>query len=425
MVGVLLLLAGACGGSESAPPDTLAAKGPPPPPGGPTGIWTVQVGVLPESAQAARLVDSLERAGWTATVRKVVGEDTFPPWRVRVAAAARESRVPARVAAAFAAAGRPGGVVADVATLSRWVTVHQVSNGVMPGTMLSRARWALSPDRRGMIVMDDAVAVENGAMPNGFLAVVEGQGARPPFRLQRDGVWDVAPSPDWSRVAYGRAFVMSGRGADSLFSRDAAIIASQTGLAIDQVQRGRFSISTMDAVYGFAAPAIEPLADTGGTDSPMYKEARSGVPVAGGWRVRWSADGRTLAVATAPTGVTDNAPARAWLAVDVYNGLVRGRLAPETRLATVPWTDGPLIDVSAPLDSSARTLALDGGVVTSGGGWIRMRGGASEWTEPRIVGPGTALAVTRTGRFIAALVPRPGAKETDAKTELVVYEIRP
>jgi hypothetical protein len=344
---------------------------------------------------------------------------------VRVAAAARESRVPARVAAAFAAAGRPGAVVADVLELTRWVSVHQVSTGVRPGTMLSRARWAVSQDRRGLVVMDDAVAVENGAMPNGFLIVVEEQGERPPFRLQRDGVWDVAPSPDWSRVAYGRAFIMQGRAADSLYARDAAIIASQTGLALDQVQRGRFAISTMDTAYGFAAPAVEPLADTGAVGSSMYEETRSGMPVSGGWRVRWSADGRTLAVATGPTGVTDDAPARAWLAVDVHNGLVRGRLAPEARLATVPWVRGPLIDVSAPLDSSARSLAVDDGVVTSEDGWIRMRGGASGWSEPRIVGPGTALAVTRTGRFIAALVPRPGAKETEAKTELVVYEIRP
>jgi hypothetical protein len=40
-----------------------------------------------------------------------------------------------------------------------------------------------------------------------------------------------------------------------------------------------------------------------------------------------------------------------------------------------------------------------------------------------VVGPGVALAATRSGHYILALAPRPDAKEYEATHRLVVYAL--
>jgi hypothetical protein len=69
--------------------------------------------------------------------------------------------------------------------------------------MRATVRWVLSPARRSIVVVEDPVSVEADALPDGFLYGSEATGAI----VQMDSVWDVAPSPDWTRIAYGRAFV--------------------------------------------------------------------------------------------------------------------------------------------------------------------------------------------------------------------------
>jgi hypothetical protein len=79
----------------------------------------------------------------------------------------------------------------------------------------------------------------------------------------------------------------------------------------------------------------------------------------------------------------------------------------------VPWVEGPTVDISVAPDTSRKAIPIEDGGVESRGGWIRARG--------RLIGPGTLLAATRSGRFIVALVPNPAAKEYEAKEYLAVY----
>lgn len=388
-------------------------------------VWAVHFAAVGDSAAAMRMRDSLDEAGWHAYVRPLprAAQDTIGRWSVRIAPAARESSVPRLVAAALTTAdsaeeGATPQVVADALPLEQWVASHRVNTG--HDGQLAQTRWAFSPDREGVLVVEDPSEVENEAVPNGFLFVSE----RGPFRIQRDSVWDVAHSPDWSRVAYGRAYGMSGRGADSMYVREMAVIGARTGLSMNAVQLNRFSISKMNVSYGFSNPVIEPLADTGAAASDMAETVRSIVPIAGGWRVRWSRDGAVLALGNKPVDVYDNSAPSEWLAVDARSNILRGRLTPELPLASVNWIEGPLVDISVPLDSARRSLAVEGGEVVSADGWIWMRGGASAARTLRRVGPGAALAATRTGRFLVALVPRMDPEEGEPRTQLMVYEIR-
>jgi hypothetical protein len=390
-------------------------------------VRAVRAGALADSAAAMALRDSLDRAGWEAYVRRAAPDDapSLPPWRVHLAPAERASEVPILVAAALRAGGARGAVVVDdTLTLPTWASVQRVSTGARG--MLARARWVMDGSAERLLAVEDEAGVENEPFPDGFLFVDERDGHR--FLMQQDSVWDVAPSPDWREVAYGRAYRFANP--DSLYVRDAGVISYFTGLSIPDIQRHRFLVSAMEARYGFAHPRIVPLADTGVVTSPMTAEARSRVPVAGGWRVRWSTDGRVLAVGRRPSRVTDDAPAREWKAVDAASRLVRDVDVAHLALATVPWVQGPLLDVSVPLDSAPRTLTVEGGLLESARGWIRVRGGASGWRDARILGPGTALAATRSGRYVLAIAPRADMDEQkrargERPTQLVVYELRP
>jgi hypothetical protein len=74
---------------------------------------------------------------------------------------------------------------------------------VNPGQhgMAAVVRWLRSPDGDGLLVLEDWSSTENEPFYDGFLLASEAAGRT----LQVDSVWDVAPSPDWSRVAYGEA----------------------------------------------------------------------------------------------------------------------------------------------------------------------------------------------------------------------------
>jgi hypothetical protein len=95
----------------------------------------------------------------------------------------------------------------------------------------------------------------------------------------------------------------------------------------------------------------------------------------------------------------------------------RGEIPPGATFAAVRWEEGPTMDIGTRADTTARTsLAIDGGTVESERGRITRNG--------RPVGSGVVLAATRTGRYIAALAPNPGASEHDHKEILVVYVTR-
>ncbi len=254
-----------------------------------------------------------------------------------------------------------------------------------------------------MLVVEDPAAVENEPVPNGFVFVSENE-----MRLvQMDSVWDVAPSPDWRRAAFGRAYRVHSSGADTAIPAAAlASLAARLGMSMSDVRAGSFSISGMASMWGFAQPGVVDLSG----ERKLFR-------LAAGWRVGWSVDGSRLLAGTGPKQrAMDDAPAERWVALEPADGTPRGGVPTNARLAQVTWTEGPVIDISAPLDSTTHvSLPIDGGNVESSGGRIRVNG--------RDIGPGLALVAARGGRFIAALAPDPEVGEYEAKYNLVVYTV--
>ena len=380
---------------DSTSGDTVAAVAAPV-----TGaVVALQLASYPDTAAAIAKRDSLDRAGWDAYVR--AAEVNGRTWYRVLALPGTDGSLTEAAAHSIRAARGTGAVVVvrdsaapvepRVATLIR---VNQQTQG-----MFSVARWALSQDRNAIIVMDDPAAVEAEPVPNGFFAATE----RPLRYVRRDSVWDAAPSPDWRRVAFGRAHFLRGAREDTLPTAQWEAFASRIGMSLEDVAAGRFYASGMGVAFGFARPGVVEL-ETG---------ADRIFPVAGGWRVRWTRDGARLIVGSAPNSAQDFAQATKWIALDPRTGAPAGEVPRPGDLPDVPWVEGPTIDISVQLDTSRKAIPIEDGGVESRGGWIRARG--------RIIGPGMVLAATRSGRFIAALVPNPAAKEYEAKEYLAVY----
>lgn len=366
----------------------------------------IQIAALSDSASAAHMRDSLDTAGWNAYVQRTVASGQ-KVWRVRIAHGGDAS-----LARAIAfALGRPARsaplVVRDTAESARLMpsTVGPVRVNTGSHGMFSRTRWALSPDRGTILVVEDPAAVENEPVPNGFLLASDTSGRR--FRM--DSVWDVVPSPDWKHLAVGRAYAVSARERDSLSTAQWSALAKRANMPVGDVRSGAFPVSGMAIIWGFAQPGVVHLDDN--TAPTLF-------PIAAGWRMGWSSDGSRMVAGARPGPlIGDDSPATRWLALDPSSGTPKGEIPPGARLAPVSWTRGPTIDISVPADSGQRvSLTYEGGRIESYGGWIRKNG--------RIIAPGVALATTRAGHHIVALTPDPDAKEYDAKYMLVVYTVR-
>ena len=368
-------------------------------------VSAIQLGSYAEESSARALVDSLEDEGWaTSTRQATVGGRTV--WRVQIAPTL-SADLAGRVAYALRKAGRQPLLVRDSARLAGTVQVFPVNRGTHG--MSARTRWALSSDRRSMIVVEDPVAVEAEAIPNGFLFASDVG----PVMIQQDSVWDVTPSPDWRRIAVGKAYILNAFEGESVPAATWRRVADAVKRPLDSVRRNAFMTSGMVPSYGFAQPVVTDVSEAAAGASM----SRSGttLPIAGGWRVRWSTDGTLLAIGAKPELVQDDSPSRSWVAVDPTTGAVRGPIE-AADLHEIGWVDGPVIDISVEVDlAETRSLAIERGTLESRGGWIRLDG--------RIVGPGLAVAATRSGQFIAALAPRPDAKEYEAPVEPVVYRV--
>ncbi len=361
----------------------------------------VQLGAYADSAVAHALRDSLAAVGWHAYLRPLQqGGRTL--WRVRLAVGADEE-VARLTAFAFRAMGdEVARLVVDTSVISgqRALEVTRVNRGVRG--MFARGRWALSPNGRTMLVVEDPAGVENEPLPNGFVLADE-EGMR---RVQLDSVWDVSPAPGWRTAAFGKGYRISAGEQETLSTAQWEGLARRIGMPVRDVRRGGFAASAMAYIFGFAQPGVVDL-ETG--------EVRL-FPVAGGWRVGWTSDGTRILVGADPRLVDNDAPATRWFAIDAATGQPRGHYQTPPQPAHVNWTEGPLLDISVRPDTANRiSLPIEGGAVESRGGWIRVRG--------RIIGPGVILATTRGGRFVAALAPNPDAGEYDAKEMLVVYTL--
>src|SRR5688500_7659373 len=98
-------------------------------------------------------------------------------------------------------------------TISR-ATPAVSATSVNHGTygMRSRIRWILSRDSSAILVMVDAVSIENDPLPNAFFFASETRN----FQTRMDNVWDVAPTPDWESLAFSRAHIVRGEGEDTI-----------------------------------------------------------------------------------------------------------------------------------------------------------------------------------------------------------------
>jgi hypothetical protein len=303
------------------------------------------------------------------------------------------------------------------------------------GTQAYRSiiRWVLSPDRRAIIVVEDAVSIEADPWPNGFLYASERTGTI----VQRDSVWDVAPSPDWTRLAFGRAYVLHARERDTMPPDEWRRVESQ--LPEDVTERDARTLRRQLESHAFPASGMTLMLGLGLTQVIWVDSLGPGpVPAPAGpthslhgWRTRWTRSGDTLGVGAAPRMIQDDAPPTRWVLVRPrrwarYTDSL-GVTSDSTAFAPVDWTTGPTIEFASPVDlSGRRELAIDGGTVESRDVVIRLtRRGAGGRSETRVVGPGLALAATAGGRFILALVPRTDAREHGMRAYPVVYHLSP
>lgn len=292
--------------------------------------------------------------------------------------------------------------------------------------MTSTLRWTFSRDSSALLVVEDAVGVENDPVPDGFWYASETS----KLQLQVDSVWDVVPSPDWTRIAYSRALIAPSDG-DSVTDAAWRALARRASLDAALVRAGSFASSGMNGARAIAQPVIVDVgrADTASIKSPsLFTRA---LPVTGGWRLLWTRSGDVLGVGVNPARAMDDEPPAGWSGVDATTGASVGALAADS-LADPRWTVGPTLDISIPSDvrGGAPIRVQDGSrsyEIESGGGSIRMieiRDGVRVATEsPLAVGPGRALAATRGGRYILALAPNPKAKRFEVPVHAVVYTI--
>ena len=370
------------------------------------GVTAVQLASFTDRESAERMIDSLDAAGWTTSLREGrVNAGTV--WRVQIAPTANPD-LAARIAYALSAAGRRPIVVNDSARLAADVEVIPVNRGTHG--MSARTRWVIARDRRSLLVVEDPVGVEAEAIPNGFVFASD----RGSVIVRRDSVWDVAPSPDWRRVAYGKAYVLPATEGEAVAEATWRRVAEAVRLPLDSVRRNAFMTSGMVPAYGFAQPVVLDVSARA-VGASMTQGGRT-LPIAGGWRVRWAEDGDVLALGSKPERVQDDSPSVSWLAVSPETGAIEGPLE-ESALDPLQWVEGPTIDISIALDlRETRSLAIDDGTLESRGGWVRLNG--------RIIGPGLVVATTRSGEFIAALAPRADARQYEATVEPVVYRTR-
>ena len=343
-----------------------------------------------------------------------------------IVVAARASIGIAALAAVACVQSEPARAPADSVNAPRTapvVTATRVNQGTYG--MASRVKWMLSPDSAAILAMVDPVGVEAEALPNGFFFGSESRN----FQARMDSVWDVAPSPDWSAIAFSRAYVMNPREQDTIPPAMLQDVARRTGLDSATVRSSSFASSGMSMARAIAHPGTITIPtdtrSTGAQDAAAPRMYR----VALGWRVRWTQDG-LVALGSSPARVQDDEPSQTWASLDPKTGALHGSLPSSSRLIEPKWTVGPTLDISIPVDmqSAPALSAASGGrtfSIESERGVISARETTPGLSSPRsyTVGSGKALAATKGGRYILALAPRAKAEAYEVPVEAVVYVV--
>lgn len=302
------------------------------------------------------------------------------------------------------------------------VTVNHGTYG-----MASKLKWLISPDSSAIIAMVDPAGVESEAIPNAFFYGSETRN----FQTRMDSVWDVAPSPDWGSIAFSRARMLTNGGEDSIPSSMWQDLSRRTGIDTTTLRTGSFPTSGMSMARGVAQPGVIQIpADTraaGAADAAAPKM----YPVALGWHVRWTPDGATVALGNSPAKSQDNEESETWAALDPKTGAFHGTLPAASQLVVPRWTNGPLLDISVPIDmqgsqpirvrAGSRVMSIESanGVITA-----HEVGTASDSTaRTYTIGSGKALAATKGGRYILALAPRARPVANEVPVEPVIYVV--
>jgi hypothetical protein len=311
---------------------------------------------------------------------------------------------------------------ADTTRVAPVITVTPVNRGTHG--MAERVRWAFSPDRKSILVVADPAGVENEPVANAFFFGDEARG----FQTQMDSVWDVAPSPDWNWIGFGRAYTVvdgSGTRTDQLMEA-----ARRTSIDTATLRAGSFASSGMSMSRAVAQAGVIHIPDNPRVVAAGDSAAPKLFPVARGWRVRWTADGSTLALGNGPSKALDNEPSETWSALDPLTGALHGTLPSSAKLVETQFTEGPTLDRSLPIDmtqsppiqvrrgTQTYTIQTVRGVIT-----ITDPPGVGSTGAQRVVGAGIALAATADGRFIVALAPRSKADPNEMSLEPVVYTV--
>jgi hypothetical protein len=312
---------------------------------------------------------------------------------------------------------------ADTAHLAPVVTVTPVNRGTHG--MAERVLWAFSPDSKAVLVVADPGGVENEPVPNGFFFGDEARG----FQTQMDSVWDVAPSPDWKWIGFGRAYtVVAGGGTGTDLLTD---VSRRTSIDTATLRAGSFPASGMSLARAVAQPGVIHIPDNPRVQAAADSAVPKLFPIARGWRVRWTTDGTTLALGNSPARALDNEPSQTWSALDPATGALHGTLPSSAKLADVKFTGGPTLDRSLPIDMNQSppiqiqrgnqtfNIQSERGVITL----VETTPGAATRAPPRVVGAGIALAATAGGRYIIALAPRSKSDPNETAVEPVVYTV--
>jgi hypothetical protein len=311
---------------------------------------------------------------------------------------------------------------ADTTRAAPVVTVTPVNRGTHG--MAERVLWTFSPDKKAVLVVADPGGVENEPVPNGFFFGDEARG----FQTQMDSVWDVAPSPDWKWLGFGRAYSVvggAGTGTDQLSD-----VSRRTSIDTATLRAGSFPSSGMSMSRAVAQAGVIHIPSDPRQLAAGDSAAPKLFPVARGWRVRWTTDGATLALGNSPARATDAEPSQTWAALDPITGALHGTLPANVSLAEVKMTGGPTLDRSLPIDMTQSppiqirrgtqtfTILSNRGVIT-----IADPPGVGSTGAQRVVGAGIALAATAGGRYIIALAPRSAPDPSGSSVEPVVYTV--
>jgi hypothetical protein len=290
--------------------------------------------------------------------------------------------------------------------------------------MSAKVKWTYSPDSSGIIAMVDPSGAENDPVPNAFYYGSESRN----FQARMDSVWDVAPSPDWSMIAFSRAYVLSAGGEDSIPSSTWQELARKTSIDTATLRTSSFAASGMSMARAIALPGtITVPADSRSAHASedaaprMYRN-----PV--GWRIAWTRD-TLVALGNSPARTVDSEQSESWASLDPRSGAFHSTLPADAKLVKSRWVVGPTLDVSTPVSLDAAP-AIDVNVRSRKFAIETVRGvisareiSADSTAKTYTIGSGRVLAATKGGRYILALAPRAHLAPGETPVEAVVYVV--